>query len=499
MRRCRPWAAARHTCGFRSLGGRSRAPLCLLRELLRVAFHLLPLGLVDLEQADLALAAEADALELGGGGAVVRPRRGLACLVLEPAEPRELVCELARARRVLLGVGAQRVLEPRRERDGGKERLVEPVRACGDPPQQRGVGSARRAQVCDPSVGGLGLLGGQGGLAGFGLGGLRLGCQLGDLAFELPLPRLQPEQDRLGGLAGEPELAALWVVAEALVRDRRDGRGEESVDRDDRQLGDALGRPLAHEHGQAAEPGFPGVLEQREARGGILGHDGRCTPPERRRHGALGSRLDVQQGERELGSFVCERPRRGGNPFALGKRALERRQTLLRQLGALGEVVADVRGRARRRCRLVRSRLELRRRRPWTSRGRLRLGQLDPDAVAERGQGLGPHCDPLSRRAEPVERSGRALVAADRLRHARLELLPLASERVELLLGARRSSALERCQALLGSAGPLGRSAALGRRVARRSGGLGRGLLEPAHGLARDVACGRLGLAEIVT
>jgi hypothetical protein len=65
---------------------------------------------------------------------------------------------------------------------------------------------------------------------------------------------LQLEQDGLGSLPCEPQLAALGVVAEAFRRYRWDLDLEKPVDRHDRELAHEVLSRLAGEHGEAPEP-----------------------------------------------------------------------------------------------------------------------------------------------------------------------------------------------------------------------------------------------------
>ena len=74
-----------------------------------------------------------------------------------------------------------------------------------------------------------------------------------DLGAQLAAPRVELEQHRFGGLAGEPELAALRIPADAVFGDRRDARREQLVTRHDGQVRElAWIAPDEHEH--RAEP-----------------------------------------------------------------------------------------------------------------------------------------------------------------------------------------------------------------------------------------------------
>ena len=152
-----------------------------------------------------------------------------------------------------------------------------------------------RAEMRDLGVRGLGGGGALGGRGGVGLRLRRLGPQRGDLALELAPTRLELEQNRLGRLAGEPELSALRVVAEPFVGHRRNLRGEQRVEGDDGQLGDAVGRRRPHEHCEAAEPCVARPPQQRQAGGGIVRDDRGRTPRERGGDGSLLSGLDIEE------------------------------------------------------------------------------------------------------------------------------------------------------------------------------------------------------------
>ena len=378
-------SAAATRASLAGLGREHGEPLGLLGQLASFALDLLALRLLDLQHPDLTLAAEPRPLELGRGGALVRARRLLARLVLEPSDPGQVGPELGGALRARIGPCAQRLFEPGRNGDGRDQRFVEAVGAGGEPPQQGRIGRACCTEMRDLSVGSLGLLGSRCRLARLALGHLRLRLQLGDLSLELAAPALELEQDGLGGLAREPELAALRVEAEPFLGDRGDRCREQGVERDDGELGDTLGRPLADEHGQAAEPGLAGSLEQRQPGRRVVGHDRGRAPRERRRNRSLVAGVDVEERERELGAFVGERARSGRDPLALRERALERREPLLPERRTLEEVVSRMSGGARGGGRLVRGGLQLGRRRPRPLRRRPCFGQLEAKALAQRG------------------------------------------------------------------------------------------------------------------
>ena len=272
-----------------------------------------------MEQADLALAAESDTRQLCCAGALVRPRRRRARLVLERADPRKLGRQHSRSLGARVGTRPQWLLEARGHGDGRQQRLVQPVGTGGDAAEQRWVGSAQAAEMRHLRVRRLRLLGGYGSPRGRDVCGLRLRPQLLHLGRERAPPGFQLEQDGLGGLAREPELAALWVVPESLTRHRRDRRRQQLVQRDDRQLGDALGRALADQHSETAEACISCAPEQRQTCGSVIGHDRRRTPAERGRNGSLCTGRHVEQRKGQLGALVREHPRGGGNALALGQ------------------------------------------------------------------------------------------------------------------------------------------------------------------------------------
>jgi hypothetical protein len=127
--------------------------------------------------------------------------------------------------------------------------------------------------VRHPGVGGLRLLRARRRGLGVGPGRGHAAAQLLHLGRERPAAGIELEQDRLGGLSGEPQLAPARVVAEALGRDGGLGGREQLVQRNDRQRRDALGR-RADEDGEAAETGVAGASQQRERGGRIVGDDG---------------------------------------------------------------------------------------------------------------------------------------------------------------------------------------------------------------------------------
>ena len=158
-------------------------------------------------------------------------------------------------------------------------------------------------------------------------GGRRGGRLLGERARLLAQPAglsLQLELERLRGLACEPQLAPLRVVAEAFHGHGRYGRCEQFFEWDDGHRPDELGGILPHEHDEAAEPGRACVLEQLEAAGGAVRENGRSAMAERRRHRRLAARLDVRGAQSKRLALFRERAGGGRQPLALVERPLDR-------------------------------------------------------------------------------------------------------------------------------------------------------------------------------
>ena len=174
--------------------------------------------------------------------------------------------------------------------------------------------------------------------------------------------RVELQQHRLRGLAGEPELAAVGVEAMTFARDEHPALGpfelgwlgEPDVGQ---QLGDTLAagprahvarerlraderrprRPLLparrHEHRKIAEPGLARPLDETQ-RGARVGRDERCGPPgQRGGHRPLVTGVDLEQRQRQPLAFLGERSRRRRETLALGERVLQRGQPLAGESG----------------------------------------------------------------------------------------------------------------------------------------------------------------------
>src|SRR5581483_712297 len=203
-------------------------------------------------------------------------------------------------------------------------------------------------------------------------------CLLGErlrLRRERRPARLELEQHRFRRLAREPELAALRVVAVAVARDGRHGRVQELRALDDRELRDERAR-VADQNAQRAEPGLGRLLEEVESRPGGRRDEGRRALAERRGNGALVAGIDLEERQGQALAPLGERTGGRWNPLALGERALERREALLRGQCTLGERVAVVRSLARGGTGIESLLLELLRRRPRTCGVGLGLREL---------------------------------------------------------------------------------------------------------------------------
>ncbi len=102
-------------------------------------------------------------------------------------------------------------------------------------------------------------------------GGFRAGRELIRLVRERTAAAVHLEQHRLGGLPGEPQLAARRVVAESLGCYRWLARIEERVEPDHRQRSDQCARIPSHENGETSEPALACASQQGEASWSIRG------------------------------------------------------------------------------------------------------------------------------------------------------------------------------------------------------------------------------------
>src|SRR5581483_3873301 len=144
---------------------------------------------------------------------------------------------------------------------------------------------------------------------------------------------------------------------------------------DDRELRDERAR-VADQNAQRAEPGLGRLLEEVESRPGGRRDEGRRALAERRGNGALVAGIDLEERQGQALAPLGERTGGRWNPLALGERALERREALLRGQCTLGERVAVVRSLARGGTGIESLLLELLRRRPRTCGVGLGLREL---------------------------------------------------------------------------------------------------------------------------
>ena len=351
------------------------------------------------------------------------------------AEAAKVGPELGGALAARVGDLAKRGFEPLDlEGQGGDK----PVGARRDPPKHGGIGvHAGRPR-------------GRGGrsrcrcrLGGRPSGVLGPGCQLFDLDGESTAPGLQLEQDGLGRLTREPELAANWIPADALGGHGRHGRGEQVLDRDHRQLRDELTWIAVDQDDDGPEPCRPDPLDELERPRGVVREHRGSSMAERRSDGALGAGVDVEQGEGEPLPGLGELASRRWQSFALGQRLLECPQTLTGEVDAGRQVVAQA-------LRLIGGARELSRRRacrPRTLRVRGDRGELRAEPRSERLGGLATHHDALRACLQLVQRRGRPLAAAGGVGELLLGLRTRCEQRLQLrveLLPRR-----ELCRALL--------------------------------------------------
>src|SRR5207248_5294502 len=101
--------------------------------------------------------------------------------------------------------------------------------------------------------------------------------------------------ERLGGLAREPQLAALRVVAEALQRHGGNLRRQQLVLRDDGHLSNELRGVATDEDDETAEAGVPRLLQELERSGRVVTDDRGSRASECSHDGALATRLYFEQ------------------------------------------------------------------------------------------------------------------------------------------------------------------------------------------------------------
>ena len=220
----------------------------------------------------LSLRLDTRALDLDRAQPLARFRGLAPSLDLGRAEAAQLVGELTGARRADVCARPQRSFEL--FRDGDVERRDEPL-----------------GQACEP----LGRAVGRDGVRICWNRRGRARLELFDLGRERTTPRFQLQPHRLGGLAGEPQLAATRIPSVALAGDGRNRGRQQLVFRDDRQAAHELRRIAADEDDETAEPGGARTLVECEGCARIGSDKCRSAPTERGRDGALLAGEDVDK------------------------------------------------------------------------------------------------------------------------------------------------------------------------------------------------------------
>ena len=231
----------------------------------------------------------------------------------------------------------------------------------------------------------------------------------------------------------------------------------------------------------------------------VRGQKRRRAPRERGRDSLFEPRLDLELGEGETLPFGREGASGWGYTFPLLERALERRKPVPCGARALRHVVAFGRGRARGRARSVRAALELGRGRGAAARVCSGNVELVAEAAYELGDALAASAEPFPCGAERHERPVRLSDAGRELCELPVDLLPLATDRLEPLLRLLGRRPLDRREDGVGVTCPLDRLPALGRRIARRGARVSGGLLEETERVVRRRALRPLRLLEVVT
>ena len=248
-------------------------PLDRCDELLTVVAFGRLVGICLLEAAARLVRLRLDPrrLDLDGGDGFGSGSELLPQLDLGRTEAAQLGAELAAASRACVDLPAQRRLEVRhRDLERAHEALCE---RCTANEERIRLERVRRV----------------------GNGSLQARPQLVQLGCERSPPRLQLEQQRLGRLAREPELAARRVVPEAFRRHGGNRGREQLLLRDDRHLGHEPRRVSADEDDEAAEARVARPLEELEGAGRIVADDGGGASAQRRGDGPLAARLDLEQ------------------------------------------------------------------------------------------------------------------------------------------------------------------------------------------------------------
>jgi hypothetical protein len=339
----------------------------------------------------VGLGLDACALDVDRAQPLPGLRGGPACVDLLGPEPAKLVRQRCGPRRARIGAGAK----PRLERIVGDtfQRLDEPSREARN---GHGDGIACR---------GVRLLGNR---------CRRARLELVDLGGESAATRLELQPHRLGGFAGEPELATVRVVTEALGSDRGNRRVQELFLRDDRKLVDEGGR-ITRQHDDVAQTGRTRTFRQCECRPRVAGDERRRAVSERRGDRPLAARLDVEQRERQPLPLLGKRPCSGRKSLALGERTLECLQTLASE------------------SRLLTQRLAFGAHAGVENAARPR--QLCAQALEQGLGALATELQPFTGAAQAVERRRCFLAPAGRVRQLLLRTAALLQQRVETFVG----------------------------------------------------------------
>ncbi len=261
----------------------------------------------------------------------------LSRLAAEPRVARRKLGQLLRRGR---GPCGQRLLDPGGDRGSDAKRLVEALRPASDPLESVGIGPPNTTQVRErrERIGCVSPARGSG--CGGNLGSARGLLELLDLGGVLAAPGLELQKQRLCRRAGEPELTATRVPADAVARHGGDGRGQELPGLDDRQALHDPARVAPHEDDQRPEPGGLGLPDELEPARGIVDDQARAEPAERGCDSELGAGLGLDRREHEPLAALGERSGGRRKPFALRERPVEGSETLPRELGAGAQVVA---------------------------------------------------------------------------------------------------------------------------------------------------------------
>ena len=349
----------------------------------------------------------------------------------------------------------------------------------------------------------------------------RPGRELVCLVGEGPPAGIHLEQHRLGRLAGEPELAALGVVAVALVRDHRSVRGLEQP------LG-GHGQTPSSSLSAAGSPAASSASGRAPATGGVAATAGsrstttvRLPSPSRRARSSsssprCGSRASTAAARQASAAATARsapgsdssadnasvspaRPARAppaGSPPAPRSRARA-------PASARGPSAPALRRRRARGCgtgrvrRLVRPLLELRGRRAASAGRGARLLELARQAFDERCHGLAAQRQPLARGPQCDEPGVGALPAAGRLGERFLDGAALGAEARERRVGLGGEAPLVR-----GETGWARRARSPPGRVSRplaRGRGRSHGrILERAGRLVAAIGRRPLGIGELL-